>query len=84
MNIEDEIINAADEEMAQSMDFDILCDLLVPMGYTVINIKYGPDSRWVDVIEWADRNCSGNIKEHKGKWLFKNPKDATMFMLRWA
>lgn len=84
MNIEEEFINNAAENLSKSIDFDIICDVLAPMGYAVVKIEYGPDKKWVDVFEWADSNCVGKFQEHNGKWLFSQAKDAIMFALKWS
>ena len=84
MNIEEEFINNAAENLSKSIDFDIICDVFAPMGYAVVKIEYGPDKKWVDVFAWADSNCVSEFQEHNGKWLFAQAKDATMFMLRWS
>ena len=84
MNIEEELLHDAGEAMAKSIDFDILCDMLIPLGYTMVKVEYSPERKWIDVMSWVDENCSGRFQEHNGKWLFARPKDATMFTLRWT
>lgn len=86
--LQDAIVDELAEEMQKTMDFNILCDVLARFGWTVIEIDYyrGDDDAsqtWVKVMEWADQNCTGNYKEHLGKWLFEHAKDATMFALKW-
>jgi hypothetical protein len=34
--------------------------------------------------EWIHLNAQGDYKLVKGQWLFKDPRDATMFILRWS
>jgi hypothetical protein len=42
-------------------------------------------STWyTDTAEWVHKNATGDYKLLKGQWLFEEPKDATMFILRWS
>ena len=72
------------KQMAKTMDFDIICDVMVKEGWSVVEVNYGPGKEWIDVMAWYDTTCEGDYKEHNGKWLIKNPKDAVIFKLRWA
>jgi len=84
VDIEGEITKSLADESRKSMDFDLMCDIMVRMrGFVVVEIEYGPDKPWIDVMTWADENCTGDYKEHNGKWLFERAEDATMFKLRW-
>jgi hypothetical protein len=86
MNIEEELTQSLGKEFQRTIDFDIICDIMVSLqGYAVVEIDYhGPNQRWVDTMSWADTNCTGKFQEHNGKWLFERPEDATMFKLKWA
>lgn len=94
MNIADErhvtnmleqlIAQEKSKELQKSMDYDLLCEIMVPFGYTVVEIEYGSKKKWFEVMEWVSKNCTSEYKEHNGKWLFKNEEDAVMFKLKWA
>ena len=85
MNLQDVIVDEWAEKLQKTMDFDILCDVLSSFGWTVIEIDYNPveGQGWSDVVNWSDNNFLGGWKEHAGKWLIENAKDATMFALKW-
>lgn len=84
LDIEGEITQSLAEEFRKTIDFDMMCDIMVRMrGFVVVEIEYGPDKQWIDVISWVDENCTGEYKEHNGKWLIERPEDATMFKLKW-
>ena len=85
MNLQDVIVDEWAEKLQKTMDFDILCDVLSSFGWTVIEIDYNPveGQGWYDVVNWSDNNFLGGWKEHAGKWLIENAKDATMFALKW-
>ena len=82
--LENLMVEEAAKEMQRSIDFEVLCNLYVKMGHTVVRINYGPARRWIDVMAWVDANRTGNYLEHKGMWVFELSNDATMFALRWA
>jgi hypothetical protein len=85
MNIEQEIMKKASEELMRSIDFEILCETLRPFGWTVLKMDYDPESGqgWNAVKNWVDDNFTGNHQEHNGTWLIELTKDATMFLLKW-
>lgn len=72
------------EEMHQAMDFEVLCELFIPFGWTVIKTEHQGGQEWIDCVDWARANCSGDYRENNGKWLFESSADATAFVLRWA
>lgn len=93
--LEDDIAQSLAEEMARELDQEILDDLmtdiLVQEGWTVTHVNPAfnysilPNFDWyTETAEWIHLNIRGDYKLLKGHWLFKDPKDATMFILRWA
>lgn len=82
-NLQQEYLEFLGQQMKQSIDFDIVCDILTSGGWTRFEIEYGGNQPWVAVKEWAAQNFQGDHKEHAGVWLIENSKDATMFALRW-
>jgi hypothetical protein len=97
MNLEDDIAQSLAEEMAKELDKDLLDDLMTDVllndGWTgtgSVNPAYGTGSIvneidwYARTAEWIDLNAQGDYKLLKGQWLFSDPKDATMFILRWS
>lgn len=84
MNLEEEMVQSLAEEFRKTEEFEILADIMVSMrGYTRVEIDYGPDQKWIDVIAWVGNNCTGDYQEHLGVWVFELAEEATMFRLRW-
>ena len=86
--LESIIVDELAEEMQRTMDFDVLCDVMIRVGWAVVEVNYyrgdGDDTQtWMEVKNWVDQNCTGQHQEHLGKWLFEDTKDATMFALKW-
>ena len=95
--IEDEIIERASSEMARAIDNELLDDLMIDVltseGWTVttMNPSYEPplsrlsNGEWYsETAEWIHLNAKGDYKLLKGQWVFKDPKDAMWFTLRWS
>ena len=72
------------KEMQKTMDYGILCDVMVRFGWTVVKTEYKGGQPWVDVVDWASKNLTGKYQEHNGVWLIEEPEDAVMFKLKWV
>ena len=97
-NLENEIAQSLADEIAKEIDKEILdtfmTDILVEEGwiktkvnpaYTDIGMLSGKYEEWYSkTAEWIHINAQGDYKLLKGQWLFKDPRDATMFILRWS
>lgn len=91
----DRIIDRMVDGAAQRMiDQGIIRDVLIESGWTPANInptssEYGmltrPFEDWYSrTAEWVHLNAQGKYKLVKGQWLFQDPRDATLFILRWS
>jgi hypothetical protein len=95
---EDEMLDRAANRMSREIDSEIINNTLIEMltkdGWTPTKVnpafpEYGmlnkPFEEWYSqTAEWIHKNAQGDYKLVKGQWLFKDPKDATMFILRWS
>ena len=96
MGLEKDILDEAGKQMARYIDSEIINNTLIEMltkdGWTQTKINpeftvMGPitfDDWYGQTAEWIHINATGDYKLLKGQWLFKEPKDATMFILRWS
>lgn len=84
--LEDEISASLAEQMQKTMDFEVLCGLFIPFGWTRIetNLVACKEAEWTEITGWVSSNFTGQYRENCGVWLIENSKDATMFMLKWA
>ena len=75
-SLEEQITQEIARDMAAQMDFDIIADLL---GWTRVELgKYDHN-----VIHWLDNHCHDKYRRHKSSFIFRDPKDASHFILRW-
>jgi hypothetical protein len=96
MEFEEVFAKQLSEEIAREIDKEIIeilmIEILKDKGWiqTKINPAFNNNtamyrSTWyTDTAEWIHMNATGDYKMLQGQWLFKEPKDATMFILRWS
>jgi hypothetical protein len=98
MTLQQEILNQACVNLAREMDQSIIDDIvmetLIQDGWTQTKISSavidkgmmsGRYEAWCSqTAEWIHLNASGDYKLIKGQWVFKDPKDATAFLLKWS
>lgn len=96
MSLEKDILDSIAQDMAREIDKELLDIIMIDVltkdeGWTQtkINPAFGgsivPEIEWyAETAEWIHINARGDYKLLKGQWLFKDPKDATMFILRWS
>ena len=81
MNISEEIISQAGEQMAKDIDTQVLLDAL---GWTSVKLKrFNDGTEAVDIIQWLDTNCTGEWKNLGTRFIFEKKQDAEWFSLRW-
>ena len=79
--IDDHLVKTLTEEIQKEIDFSILSDLLSDIGWT--EIKFTPSGRYFEIDKWCEENTVG-VRGYGSRWLFKDEKDITMFILRWS
>ena len=82
----DEIEDIMADEIQKEIDFDILASMLVGCGWTRVDLPPF-DSRYhaIDISIWVEDNCGerAEFKQFGRTYVFKDPKDATAFALKW-
>jgi hypothetical protein len=96
MYLEEKFASELSREIAREIDKEIIeilmIEILKDKGWiqTKINPAFNNNtamyrSTWyAETAEWVHKNATGDYKLLKGQWLFEEPKDATMFILRWS
>ena len=97
-SLQDEILDQMGKDMAREIDKALLDDMMIAVlthdgwtkttvnpAYTDIGMLSGRFEEWYSrTAEWIHLNAQGDYKLVKGQWLFEDPRDATMFILRWS
>lgn len=82
-----DLVEAAAKDCAkriqEEIDWSIICDMLVSMGWQVI--EFEPQSVDDEHIlkEWLNNNCKGKVQSRFDKFVFEQEADAVNFVLRW-
>ena len=84
MNIEQDIINRAGKRMSDEIDFHILSEMLIELGWTKIVLKPMTQETGQVLDTWVEKHVKGPFETMGLVWLFQDSKDATMFILRWV
>ena len=96
--LEKEILDRMSNDLARQIDKELLDDLMIAVlknegwietkvnpAYTDMGMLSGKYEEWYSkTAEWIHINAQGDYKLLRGQWLFKDPRDATMFILRWS
>lgn len=85
--IEDEIAKEMARQMAEEIDWEILCELMKSVGWTEVkmpNDGYMTDLDAHVLKEWCKANLQGNYNARGNTWVFEKEKDASMFILWWV
>ena len=96
--LEQKMLDRMAEEMAREIDKELLDDLMIDVltkdgwiptkvnpAFTDVGMLSGRFEDWyARTGEWCHLYAQGDYKLLKGQWLFKDPRDATMFLLRWS
>ena len=95
--LEEDMLDRAGKQMTQEIDSEIISNLVFEMltkdgwtptkvnpAFTDMGMLSGRFEDWYSqTAEWVHLNAQGEYRLLKGQWLFKDPRDATMFILRW-
>ena len=73
------------EAMQAEIDREILWTLMCTTGWTRFSIpRFIDNHHAVDISYWLEEHCQGEYKRNGRDFLFKESKDATMFILKWG
>ena len=85
MNLEEELLNKAGNDMAREIDREVLWGLFEGIGWTRFKISRLTDNNHaVDMSYWLDEKCKGKFERNGSEFLFEDSKDAVLFMMRWG
>lgn len=83
-NLQEEIVQELATGMQSEMDFHILSDMLVQMGWKkVVLTRFFSRKHSVDILMWCEEHVKHPF-EHRGTtFVFENQGDAVNFTLKW-
>ena len=84
MGISEDIIDDISKQMANDMDWLILADCLVSVGWISVKLKrFHSNEEAIDINNWLEQNCTDEWKNLSTRYIFKKKQDAEWFILRW-
>ena len=83
--LQDQIVTDIAKRMSEDIDFDVFASVLCKEGWTKFQLpRFIDNHHAVDISYWLADYCQGEYKRNGRTFLFKESKDATMFILRWG
>lgn len=84
MNLENEIVKDLSTEIQTEMDFHILSDMLVQLGWKKVTLtRFFSRKHSIDILMWCDEHVKHPF-EHRGTtFVFQDEGDAINFTLKW-
>ena len=97
MSLEQDMLDRMSEDMSREIDKELLDDITIAIlinegwtetkvnpAFTDMGMLSGRFEDWYSQTgKWCHLYAQGEYKLVKGQWLFKDPRDATMFILKW-
>lgn len=90
IDLEQEVRKEIEQQMAKNIqeeiDFSIIADILKESGWTKVTIdRFTDNHHAIDIREWLSDSVKPNDYRSRGStFLFKDARQATMFILRWG
>jgi hypothetical protein len=84
-SLEQEIADKMGNDMAREIDREVLWGMLKGMGWTRVMLDRLQDNKHaIDITIWLEENVKNPFERNGRDFIFEDPKDATMFILRWV
>ena len=84
MGLKEDILDEITKDYAKKIDWDIVADCLVDVGWTNVKLnRFHSNEEAVDINIWLEENCTGEWKNLSTRYIFKKKQDAEWFILRW-
>ena len=82
--LEQEIIESKAKEMQQQIDFEILGGFLIETGWKKVVLRPMTHEHGNAIDTWTANHVKGKFETMGLVWIFEDPKEATMFSLKWS
>ena len=83
--VEQEIADKMGNDLAREIDREVLWGMLKGIGWTRVMLDRLQDNKHaIDITIWLEENIKNPFERNGRDFIFEDPKDATMFILRWV
>jgi hypothetical protein len=83
MTLEEEMLNKAGKAMADEIDFTILSEMLIELGWRKVVLHPMTWEQGLEVDAWTEKHIKGPFETMGLVWVFELEEDANWFALRW-
>lgn len=82
--LQDEIMTGIAKRMSDDIDREVLWGMLKGIGWTRVMLDRLQDNKHaIDITLWLEENIKNPFERNGRDFIFEDPKDASMFILRW-
>ena len=83
--LQDQILTNIAKEMQMDIDREVLWGMLKDIGWTRVMLDRLQDNKHaIDITIWLEENIKNPFERNGRDFIFEDPKDASMFILRWV
>jgi hypothetical protein len=83
--LQDEIMTGIAKRMSDDIDREVLWGMLKEIGWTRVLLDRLQDNKHaIDITIWLEENIKNPFERNGRDFIFEDPKDASMFILRWV
>jgi hypothetical protein len=84
MSLQEEIMQELATEMQSEIDFNILSDMLIQLGWRKVELlRFNSREHAVDVKLWCKENIKNPWECRGSTFIFEDAVDANWFTLKW-
>ena len=85
VQLKDNILQEKVDELAKSIDEGVMLALLIESGWTKVPFHFASTAQAIEIYNWCEKTIAENQWHHTyGSFVFRNQKDAMLFVLRWS
>lgn len=84
--MEDNLCAKMSQQLAEEIDWELISDMLVSVGWTKITLPEFWDGRrpTLDMNNWMHNECRHHWKHRGETWVFESQEEAALFRLTWS
>ena len=79
----DEMMEQSAKRLAEDIDAQIIRSMFKESGWQEVVLEPMTFEQGCEIDDWVEEHITGEEWHYGLVWMFKNPKDANWFSLRW-
>lgn len=79
----EQMSSRAAKEITDDIDFEVLTSVFIESGWIKVVLKPMSWEHGYEVDSWVEKNIKNPFQTRGLVWVFKDPKEANWFKLRW-